>query len=125
MRLRLALAAIGVVVLAPRVRAQRLASSWQSGVPVAFGHRSPWRLSRLSRANSALENLSRRRTRALEGAVLGGAALGFLGAVTGHGLCHFDDPCPHPAPFVIGGLVLGGAAGAAIGVRIGSALSRH
>lgn len=57
--------------------------------------------------------------------MLGGVVVGFLGAVTGLGLCHFDDPCPHPFPFVLGGAVLGGAAGAAIGGRIGSALPKN
>jgi hypothetical protein len=60
----------------------------------------------------------------LEGAVLGGIALGFLGAITGLGLCHFDDPCPHPLPFVMGGAVLGGAAGVGIGARIGGAVPK-
>lgn len=56
-----------------------------------------------------------RHTRA---AMIGGAAMGFLGAVVGLGLCHFDDPCDHPTPFAIGGFVLGAAAGAAIAVKI-------
>ena len=60
-------------------------------------------------------------THAVAGAVIGGLAVGFLGAATGVGLCHFDAPCPHPVPFAIGGFVLGAAAGAAIGFRIGDA----
>lgn len=43
------------------------------------------------------------RTRWLEGAIIGGTIVGALGAITGVGLCHFDDPCPHPVPFAIAG----------------------
>jgi hypothetical protein len=54
----------------------------------------------------------------VKAAVVGGAVIGLLGAAVGDGLCHFDDPCHHPAPFVIGGFVVGAAVGAAIAVRI-------
>ena len=57
--------------------------------------------------------------------MIGGAAFGFLGAITGLGLCHFDDPCPHPAPFVIGGFVLGAVAGVGLGGRIGQAFPKY
>ena len=70
------------------------------------------------------ESRTGQRTYSLEGAVVGGVVLGFLGAITGLGLCHFDDPCHHPTPFVIGGFVLGGAAGAGIGARIGGTLAK-
>ena len=71
------------------------------------------------------ESVPKERTHSLEGAVLGGIIVGFLGAVTGLGLCHFDDPCANPAPFVVGGFVLGGAAGAALGARIGAGFPKH
>ena len=54
----------------------------------------------------------------VKAAVAGAIVMGLLGALAADGLCHFDDPCRHPAPFVVGGFVLGAPAGAAIGVRI-------
>jgi hypothetical protein len=124
-RSRLALLGACQILLAPFVHAQRLVSPWIAGPPVTLKEVSrsqPWL------SGSALLSHGRRtdrRTYSVEGAVLGGIVLGFLGAVTGLGLCHFDDPCPHPAPFVIGGLAVGGAAGAAVGARIGGALSKQ
>lgn len=61
----------------------------------------------------------------LEGAVVGGAVIGFLGTVTGLGLCHFDDPCPNPAPFAIGGFLLGALAGVGLGGHIGANFPKH
>jgi hypothetical protein len=66
----------------------------------------------------------RTRTYAREGALIGGVAIGLLGAITGVGLCHFDDPCRHPAPFAIGGFVLGALAGVGLGGRIGAAFPK-
>jgi len=60
----------------------------------------------------------------LEGAIIGGVVIGFLGAVTGLGLCHFDDPCDNPAPFVLGGFALGALAGVGLGGHIGAAFPK-
>jgi hypothetical protein len=64
------------------------------------------------------------RTHWLEGAIIGGVTIGFLGAVTGVGLCHFDDPCDNPAPFAIGGFLLGALAGVGLGGHIGEAFPK-
>lgn len=60
----------------------------------------------------------RRRGSYAKAAIIGGLAVGLLGASTGAGLCHFDNPCRHPAPFVVGGFLVGAVTGAAIGVRL-------
>lgn len=60
-----------------------------------------------------------------EGAVIGGVAIGLLGAITGVGLCHFDAPCHHPAPFAIGGFLLGALAGVGLGGHIGEQIPKY
>lgn len=121
---QMALVGISLALGARNAHSQRLAPGWQAVPPATIELVStsrPWRPSRVRPSIPA----GPRRTYALEGAVLGGIAVGFLGAVVGLGFCHFDAPCRHPFPFVVGGAVLGGAAGAALGARLGGAVPRH
>jgi hypothetical protein len=121
---RLGLAGIGLALIAPCLPAQRITPPPR---PAArFSREQAWALGSRPRLRlPASARPARGRTHAVAGAVLGGVVFGFLGAVTGLGLCHFDDPCRHPTPFVVGGFVLGGAAGAGIGARLGAALFRR
>ena len=113
------LAVIGLMMVAPRSGdAQRLQTSWQLPIPPPTLRPSSSDVRLLTWAWPP-DSSHRRRTHAREGALIGGVAIGLLGAITGVGLCHFDDPCRHPAPFAIGGFVLGALAGAGLGGRIG------
>jgi hypothetical protein len=110
---------IGLLAVAPQsTYAQRLAAAWPHPVPIS----SLGAPSSGEHPLALLPTNTEGGTRAREGAVIGAVALGFLGAVTGVGLCHFDDPCEHPAPFAIGGFLLGALAGAGIGNRVGGSL---
>jgi hypothetical protein len=122
---RLMLTGIALVLFAPSVHAQRLARPWPSHPAVAFEQPSSSRPWRPLWVPPSREGAARQPTFWREGAVVGGILFGFLGAITGVGLCHFDDPCPHPVPYALGGFVLGGAAGAAVGARIGGGLRKH
>jgi hypothetical protein len=54
-----------------------------------------------------------------EGAIVGGAVVGFLGAMVGLGLCHFDAPCSGSAYWAVGGFALGALAGVGFGGFVG------
>jgi hypothetical protein len=61
----------------------------------------------------------------LEGAIAGGATLGFLGAILFVDLCNFDGPCGNSVAAAAGGLVLGGLTGFGIGAMIGGQFPKH
>jgi hypothetical protein len=57
---------------------------------------------------------------------VGGAVIGFLGALVGMGFCHFDSPCTSgEAYWAVGGFALGALAGVGIGGAIGSQIPKH
>ncbi|MGH7269310.1 MAG: hypothetical protein ACREJ3_02680 [Polyangiaceae bacterium] len=108
---------VGLLALAVQsTHAQRLAASWTHPFRPLAAHQATYGVVRSVRIT--LPPLPPQ-THAIAGAVIGGLAFWFLGAVTGVGLCHFDAPCAHPAPFAIGGFALGVVGGVAIGFRIG------
>jgi hypothetical protein len=124
MRRRVSLAVIGLLAASPGSgQAQRL-ESWQHPTPPPTLPSSSPDAPRLTKA-WAPDSSHMPQTHRLEGAIIGGAAFGFLGAVTGLGFCHFDAPCRHPAPFAVGGFVLGALAGVGLGGRIGELFPKH
>jgi len=54
-----------------------------------------------------------------QGALIGGGALGLLGALTFVSLCSYDGPCHNPALFAAGGFALFGLVGFGVGALIG------
>jgi len=54
-----------------------------------------------------------------QGALIGGGALGLLGALTFVSLCSYDGPCHNPALFAVGGFALFGLVGFGVGALIG------
>jgi len=115
------LAVVALASMCAVAQAQRAAPAWSHYVVRISpdGGLAPWH--RDARVFPARGGPA---THARTGAVIGGIVMGAVGAILGAGLCHFDDPCPNPAPYVVGGFVLGAAVGAAIGVRIGSGYPR-
>ena len=125
MRRCVSLAVIGLMMVGPRSgHAQRLQTSWQHPTPPPTLPPSSSDVRLLTWA-WAPDSSHGPRTHGLDGAVIGGVAIGFLGAITGVGLCHFDAPCRHPAPFAVGGFVLGALAGAGLGGRIGEQFPKY
>ena len=53
------------------------------------------------------------------GAIVGGSVFGVLGAGAAWGLCHDEDPCHAPIWPSLGGFVLAGGIGIALGALIG------
>lgn len=120
----LSLTSIGILLLIPRAAwAQWPTAASPLDLPPILQAASPDRPQPIRAWPAQASDASR--SYAIEGAILGGVAFGFLGAITGVGLCHFDDPCPHPVPFAIGGFVLGAMVGVGIGGRLGAWIPKY
>jgi hypothetical protein len=88
-------------------------------VPFGSHHDAPvngsWSAARLRLPDSTTIPPTHWRT----GALIGGGALGLLGAVTFIGLCGYDGPCHQPVLAAAGGFALGGLVGFGVGALIG------
>jgi hypothetical protein len=111
---------LGAALLPAAARAQGPRLHWQPVHATAHWHGTPRATSR-----PAIDTTRIPSTYWLEGALIGGGALGVLAASTGLELCHYDGPCHAPVAAAVGGFVLGGLIGSGVGALIGGQIPKH